>query len=150
MALFNVKVSVLSVVEIPVHAESEDEALAYMRSTDEWKDDYAFSMFDTDSAPLEIVSAEEVTDPKSAPRECEGDCFCWGEDEVTIAHAFYGSPPRPDTDYEEGTECEESKSAWDAYFDAELDLIKKFNKARSIAEQSKYQETEHTNEFGAA
>jgi hypothetical protein len=124
MPIFSLKVLVSCVVDIPVCADTEADALAYAHSTDEWHEDGGLSEVDTDALTLSIQGAVKITDPKQTP--WDGNTCAWNDDtETPIAGIFYENPYPDESDTDEQAEAHV-----DAYFDREREMIAKFDAAR--------------------
>jgi hypothetical protein len=125
MGLFKLKVAVTRFEEIPVEAESEEDALRYAKSTDEWKKEGCF--MENEEENLSVVSVERVTSPGQT--DFKGDWICWSDNENTnsVAEAFYMEPYPKEEEFE-NYEC--YKAACDAYYDAKRVNDDKFDAAR--------------------
>lgn len=131
MKLFKAFVKLTTVVEIPVVAHTAEEALAYVNSTDEWKEDGGFGWND-EKKSYRVDGVELVTDPAQTTWPAES--LCWGKeeiDETTVAEAFYGNPyPKIINEDEEGYNEVEDEKRWDAYFARETEIISKYDALR--------------------
>lgn len=93
MPLFLATVVVSHTVTIVVNAPNKRTAGAYMRRTDEWKDDSGFEQ--SESPSFRVADVTPVTHPSQVPSYIDSDCPCWGYpafdgyEEVQLADALY-------------------------------------------------------------
>lgn len=130
MPLYKAKIVVTQTVEIPVYAQSEEDAKRYMAGTEEWKEDGGLDEFEKDAMSFS-GSVEKVTDPKQT--DFDGDCICWDEksEEIHVAVAFFGMPKWPEYPEEETEQTmTEYEAAADKYFEEEKKLIEQFDAAK--------------------
>jgi hypothetical protein len=130
------------ITDIVVRAKSEEDAMAYATSTDEWVNEQAFDNYLSD-APLDDngkkvysitpVKAVEIATPHDMPFQWPGEALPWGEDsyeELCVAEIFYGIQDpyaAGELDDEEDYEEKVVEEAWDKYHDEKAEAIKKFN-----------------------
>ena len=89
MPIFNVwlEVTTLTKESIPVYAKTAEDAMAYLNATDEWKTSGACEGLFDEGATFRAVSVVQALHPKEAGIDVEE--YCWGEDEMEAAEAFY-------------------------------------------------------------
>lgn len=126
--LFKVKVIRQELYDMPVCAESEEEALKWLNSTNEWKEDY-----ESGSYKYGIRGISEVTHPAQCDFNVESICWSTDDEEVSVGLAFFGDPPSPpflfddDENYNEA----EDNARWAAYWLMRDQLYERFNTEQS-------------------
>jgi hypothetical protein len=120
MPLFRAKIAITNYVDIPVYAESEDEARDYLKTFDDWKEDGAIDDVANLKSDISVDSVELVNNPKDV--DFAGDSLCWelaSGEETTVGVAYYGD--------EDTTKFEDDQSVWDEYFIRQNNKADKFN-----------------------
>jgi hypothetical protein len=134
MPLFKARVTVTRYIDIPVYAENESDAIAYMNKSKDWENAECFDECGNFSFSGKVFQVQQ-------PYDCDfdGDELCWnaeaheGFEELFAATAFYNLswpfeiPPKSRSKKDRIEADEINERNVEEYFRKEEDLIFRFN-----------------------
>lgn len=129
MPLFIGFVDVVVHVQIPIVAKNKREAMKYMKSNEDWKDE-KFSIIDFNDADVIPIAVKQIHHPVQTPPDWPDETYCWngGANDVQLSDAF-NSESLHDPVIEH-LDDDEAEALYVRYLDEQQRLREEFSKAR--------------------
>lgn len=125
MKVYKCKVVVKKMVDIVVSADSKENALAYLNSSDEWHELASSLSDDAHAISCEADDVSEITTPVESPWDAEDIPFGMEPSDAGIAEIIYEqSKPFP--------RCGD-ESVYDEWFEKLKEYASQFDKIRNTA-----------------